>query len=85
MPTESFTFPGHDGALLAGRLDLPEGTPRAAALFAHCFTCTKDSHAARRISPPWISACTASQRQRSRSPSEPASSAAASGAARLPR
>ncbi|PIE08481.1 MAG: osmotically inducible protein C [Rhodobacterales bacterium] len=50
MATETFTFPGTDGSALAGRLDLPEGKPLATALFAHCFTCTKDSHAARRIS-----------------------------------
>jgi uncharacterized OsmC-like protein/fermentation-respiration switch protein FrsA (DUF1100 family) len=30
-------------------LDRPPGAPRATALFAHCFTCGKDVHAARRI------------------------------------
>ncbi len=50
MATEDFTFAGANGTELAGRLDLPRGTPIATALFAHCFTCTKDSHAARRIS-----------------------------------
>jgi putative redox protein len=49
MPTERFTFPGHDGQSLAARLDLPEGPVLATALFAHCFTCGKDIHAARRI------------------------------------
>lgn len=49
MPTEKFTFPGHAGEMLAGRLDSPAGTPKAAALFAHCFTCTKDIAAARRL------------------------------------
>lgn len=49
MKTEAFTFTGHDGSELAGRLDLPEGTPRATALFAHCFTCTKNILPARRI------------------------------------
>ncbi len=34
---------------MAGRLELPEGEPRAYALFAHCFTCTKDIFAAGRI------------------------------------
>jgi putative redox protein len=34
---------------LAGLLDLPAGQVRAYALFAHCFTCGKDVHAARRI------------------------------------
>ena len=50
MATEDFTFLGATGEELAGRLDLPAGAPIATALFAHCFTCTKDSHAARRIS-----------------------------------
>ncbi|WP_428696193.1 bifunctional alpha/beta hydrolase/OsmC family protein [Stappia sp.] len=43
------TFEGHDGAELAARLDLPAGAVRAYALFAHCFTCSKDVTAARRI------------------------------------
>ncbi len=49
MPTERLTFTGHDGAELAARLDLPEGPHLATALFAHCFTCSKDIPAARRI------------------------------------
>ncbi|GGD33125.1 bifunctional alpha/beta hydrolase/OsmC family protein [Sinisalibacter lacisalsi] len=49
MKTESFTFTGHDGGELAGRLDLPEGPVRATALFAHCFTCSKNILPARRI------------------------------------
>lgn len=49
MPTERFTFPGHDGQQLAARLDLPDGPHLATALFAHCFTCSKDIPAARRI------------------------------------
>lgn len=49
MPTERFTFAGHDGHDLAARLDLPQGPTLATALFAHCFTCSKDIHAARRI------------------------------------
>jgi len=43
-------FPGSDGNMLAARLELPEGSPSAFALFAHCFTCSKDSFAASRIS-----------------------------------
>lgn len=43
-------FDGHSGAKLAARLDLPAGAIRAWALFAHCFTCSKDTLAARRIS-----------------------------------
>ena len=49
MRTEKLTFPGHDGAELAARLDLPDGPHMATALFAHCFTCGKDILAARRI------------------------------------
>src|SRR5258707_523813 len=43
------TFPGSSGGELAARLELPGGPVRAFALFAHCFTCTKDVLAARRI------------------------------------
>ncbi|WP_171178602.1 bifunctional alpha/beta hydrolase/OsmC family protein [Ruegeria sp. HKCCD8929] len=50
MPTERITFAGHDGSKLAARLDLPDGPVLATALFAHCFTCSKDIPAARRIS-----------------------------------
>lgn len=49
MPTERISFPGHAGNTLAARLDLPEGPVLATALFAHCFTCSKDIPAARRI------------------------------------
>lgn len=42
-------FPGHNGQMLSARLDEPEGEPVAYALFAHCFTCTKDIFAAGRI------------------------------------
>jgi putative redox protein len=49
MPTERFQFAGEGGHQLAAALDLPEGTPLAYALFAHCFTCGKDVLAAKRI------------------------------------
>jgi putative redox protein len=49
MPTERLTFTGHAGDTLAARLDMPEGPHLATALFAHCFTCSKDIPAARRI------------------------------------
>lgn len=49
MPTEKLTFEGQGGDHLAGRLDRPAGPVRGTALFAHCFTCTKDIAAARRI------------------------------------
>lgn len=42
-------FEGAHGAKLAARLDLPTGEIRAFALFAHCFTCSKDIAAARNI------------------------------------
>jgi uncharacterized OsmC-like protein/pimeloyl-ACP methyl ester carboxylesterase len=44
------TFIGALGEELAARLDMPLGTPRAYALFAHCFTCSKDIFAAARVS-----------------------------------
>ena len=47
--SEKLTFPSASGEQLAARLDLPAGKPRAYALFAHCFTCTKDIFAAARI------------------------------------
>ncbi|MTH98939.1 alpha/beta fold hydrolase [Roseibium sp. RKSG952] len=42
-------FEGARGAHLAARLDLPAGPVRAFALFAHCFTCSKDIAAARHV------------------------------------
>ena len=48
--TEKFTFTGANGQQLDGRLEKPlYGRPRGVALFAHCFTCTMQSHAATRI------------------------------------
>ena len=44
------TFPGSFGHDLAARLDLPAGGVRGYALFAHCFTCSKDVLAARYVS-----------------------------------
>jgi uncharacterized OsmC-like protein/fermentation-respiration switch protein FrsA (DUF1100 family) len=49
MPAERFDFINAQGQRLAALLDMPAGEPRAYALFAHCFTCGKDVHAARRI------------------------------------
>jgi putative redox protein len=46
---KKIAFPGIGGDLLAARLELPNGKPKAFALFAHCFTCGKDIVAARRI------------------------------------
>jgi len=49
MRTEPFEFQGEHGPRLVGKLDLPDGPVHAHALFAHCFTCTKESLAAVRI------------------------------------
>lgn len=45
-----FNFPNSKGEVLSGNLELPSGEPRAFALFAHCFTCSKDTIAASVIS-----------------------------------
>lgn len=42
MVTQRHVFSGSQGHDLAARLESPSTTPRAFALFAHCFTCTKD-------------------------------------------
>lgn len=47
--TESVNFTGALGDSLAARVDYPSGPIRGYALFAHCFTCSKDLAAARRI------------------------------------
>src|SRR5262249_42607110 len=49
MGPERFDFPNAAGEILAGRLERPSREPVAYALFAHCFTCGKDSLAAKRI------------------------------------
>lgn len=46
---QNVAFQNEAGQALAGRLHLPRGPFRGAALFAHCFTCSKDITAARRI------------------------------------
>lgn len=48
---QAVRFANLAGHQLAGTLELPDaGPPRGFALFAHCFTCTQNSHGARRIS-----------------------------------
>ncbi|MCB2100070.1 MAG: alpha/beta fold hydrolase [Rhodobacterales bacterium] len=47
--SEKIDFTGATGETLAARLDKPDGAIQAYALFAHCFTCTKDVFAAARI------------------------------------
>ena len=48
--TQRVQFPGHAENLLAGILELPEGSPNGFLLFSHCFTCGKDLKAIVRIS-----------------------------------
>lgn len=48
--TERITFKNYEGIELAGRLELPDFSPNFFAIFAHCFTCSKDIAAASRIS-----------------------------------
>ena len=50
MRSEKYEFPSTDNTMLAGRLDLPDGEVEAYAVFAHCFTGTKDFVASREIS-----------------------------------
>lgn len=50
MPTENITISTEAGHELTGSLELPTGLVRGAALFAHCFTCTKNSKAAITVS-----------------------------------
>lgn len=47
--SDKVSFPGAGGTMLAARFDRPSGPARATAIFAHCFTCSKNSHAASRI------------------------------------
>ena len=47
--SEKVTFTGAQGDTLVARLDLPVGPPTAYALWAHCFSCTKDIFAASRV------------------------------------
>ena len=46
---QKIEFNGSQDKKLAARLDKPEGEIKACALFAHCFTCSKDIFAASRI------------------------------------
>ena len=47
MNTRKITFPNARGEQLSARLELPEDEqPLGYALFAHCFTCSKDLTAA---------------------------------------
>lgn len=46
---EKIVFKNRRGFQIHGRLHIPAGFTRAYALYAHCFTCTKDIKAARNI------------------------------------
>ena len=50
MPTKTVEFTGALGDTLSAKLELPLCEPVAFALFAHCFTCTKNIKAAVNIS-----------------------------------
>ncbi len=45
MRSEKITFKGALGEKLSGRIDMPEGEIVSCALFAHCFTCSKNLRA----------------------------------------
>lgn len=49
MPRIKSSFTNERGETLSGLLETPEGETRGYALFAHCFTCSKDIAAASRI------------------------------------
>lgn len=51
MARQTVSFPNQRGDELAGILETPDrGSFRAYALFAHCFTCTKNLRVAANIS-----------------------------------
>lgn len=50
MQNQRIVFHNDRGEKLSGLLDLPAGVPRAFALFAHCFTCSKNLKGAINIS-----------------------------------
>ncbi len=51
MRSSKINFTNKHGEMLSGRLDLPANqVPHNFAIFAHCFTCTKDFSAVRNVS-----------------------------------
>ena len=48
--THVITFTNADGHELSARLDMPAFPPQSYAIFAHCFTCSKNLNAVRHIS-----------------------------------
>lgn len=59
---QRFSFRGALDAPVAGILDLPDAHPRGCFLYAHCFTCSKDTIASARISRALVDAGFASAR-----------------------
>ena len=55
MQNVTVNFKNNAGETLAGILELPQSEPRAYAVFAHCFTCSKNLRAARTISQALVS------------------------------
>ncbi|MER2512690.1 MAG: bifunctional alpha/beta hydrolase/OsmC family protein [Nitrosomonas ureae] len=49
MPRIKAAFENSQGESLTGLLEIPSGAIKSYALFAHCFTCSKDNPAAARI------------------------------------
>lgn len=50
MAREKVEFRNKDGNTLSAVIEQPQGDPKGFALFAHCFTCTKNLSAVRRLS-----------------------------------
>ena len=50
MTSTAIEFKNRDGESLSAKIDRPDGEPGQYAVFAHCFTCTKNINAVRRIS-----------------------------------
>ncbi|NNE38295.1 MAG: OsmC family protein [Gammaproteobacteria bacterium] len=50
MPTEQISFQNSSGDTLSASLEIPSADAKFFALFAHCFTCSKNIFAARQIS-----------------------------------
>ncbi|MEL7541892.1 MAG: alpha/beta fold hydrolase, partial [Pseudomonadota bacterium] len=49
MQSQKVEFANAEGETLSGVLEVPDQTPLAWAIFAHCFTCSKKSLAASRV------------------------------------
>ena len=49
MQSQRVEFSNTKGEVLSGVLEIPDNTPSAWAVFAHCFTCSKKSLAASRV------------------------------------